>query len=74
MLNELVKPKEVITSLLSGPAYMAQLPCSWGAAYRPAPWRLFRQWVQYQHRDRCVGCQNLSSTSIVSSVFNWTLG
>mmetsp|Transcript_34965 Transcript_34965/g.91533 ORF Transcript_34965/g.91533 Transcript_34965/m.91533 type:complete len:808 (+) Transcript_34965:319-2742(+) len=63
MMNELVKPKVPISHLLSGPAYMSQLPCSWGAAYKPDPWRLFRRWVQYQDRGRYVGDLNLGQAS-----------
>lgn len=63
MMNELVKPKTRLTSLLRGPAYMAQVPCSWGAAYKPGPWRRFRRWVQYQDRGRYSGDLDLALAS-----------
>jgi hypothetical protein len=58
-MNELVKPKKDITTDLqrhgASPLYMAQVPCSWGAAYRPKPWRTFRVWALTQPRDGKYG-------------------
>lgn len=58
-LNELVKPKAVITPELQqnggSPLYMAQVPCSWGAAYRPQHWRKFRLWSVTQPREGKYG-------------------
>eukprot|EP00035_Acanthoeca_spectabilis_P039226 m.60300 g.60300 ORF g.60300 m.60300 type:complete len:816 (+) comp9500_c0_seq2:207-2654(+) len=63
MLNELVKPKKSVTKKLEGPAYLAQIPCSWGAAYKPHPWRMFRRWVQFQDRGRYSGDLDLAMAS-----------
>lgn len=58
-INELVQPKTAITDTLlhakASPMYTAQLPCSWGAAYRPAQWRTFRLWSQAQQREGKYG-------------------
>ena len=59
MLNELVWPKTVLTSKLreadAAPAYTAQVPCSWGAVYKPGPWRTFRRWAAHQPREHKYG-------------------
>jgi hypothetical protein len=59
MLNELVKPKLHLTdglkALSPDSAYMAQVPCSWGAAYKPAPWQKFRRWALHQSPDGSYG-------------------
>mmetsp|Transcript_34149 Transcript_34149/g.102972 ORF Transcript_34149/g.102972 Transcript_34149/m.102972 type:complete len:720 (-) Transcript_34149:733-2892(-) len=58
-LNELVLPKVAITAKLerhnAESLYMAQVPCSWGAAYRPGSWRTFRQWAQTQSQSSKYG-------------------
>jgi hypothetical protein len=68
MLNEFVQPKEVVTQILrdsgASPAYTAQLPCSWGAAYKPGPWRMFRKWAAHQARsDKYLGDMYLARAS-----------
>eukprot|EP00038_Savillea_parva_P001123 m.101566 g.101566 ORF g.101566 m.101566 type:complete len:800 (+) comp10398_c0_seq1:235-2634(+) len=68
MLNELVRPKAVLTEMLravhAAPAYHAQVPCSWGAAYKPSTWRKFRKWAAHQPRTgRYGGDLNLGQAS-----------
>lgn len=37
-----------IVTRLNGPAYLAQVPPTLGAAFKPDPWRTFRRWAEHR--------------------------